>query len=394
MTGPEAPRAAAPARPSALRRAVWRALGARSFSKADVPPPVVAPDAPVRLYIAPVNSAGQGYRWARAAETLPGVAAVDMQHRTPRDFGFPADYALPTAAFLNSRSWQKAQFRAVSTGFTHVLMESARPMFGGLFGDDVEREVAALRAAGVKVAMVLHGSDLQQPSRHALAHEFSPFKDGEWDRTDELERQSLETKRLLGALGLPVFVSTPDLLDDWPAATILPVVIDVDAWLTDAPLLEREVPVVVHAPSSGAKKGTSMVHDTMTRLAAEGLVDYREFSGVPAAEMPALIAGSDIVLDQFRIGVYGVADAEAMAAGRLVLSYASESVRERVRAQRGLELPIVEVTPATLEATLRDVLARRDHYRAFAATGLPFARAVHDGTASAEALRGFLAPPA
>jgi hypothetical protein len=110
--------------------------------------------------------------------------------------------------------------------------------------------------------------------------------------------------------------------------------------------------------------------------------------------MPALIAGSDIVLDQFRIGVYGVADAEAMAAGRLVLSYASDSVRERVRAQRGLELPIVEVTPATLEATLRDVLARRDHYRAFAATGLPFARAVHDGTASAEALRGFLAPPA
>src|SRR5690606_29977100 len=144
----------------------------------------------------------------------------------------------------------------------------------------------------------------------ALAHPWSPFKDGEWDRTEFLERQSIETKRLLGALDAPVFVSTPDLLDDWPDARVLPVAIDVDAWLTDAPLLEREIPLVVHAPSRGAKRGTDLIHDLMVGPHDQGLMDYREFSGVPAVQMPEIIGGADIVLDQFRIGVYGVAAAE------------------------------------------------------------------------------------
>lgn len=352
--------------------------------------PVAIPPTPIRLYVAPANSAGQGYRWARAAETLPGVGAVNMQHRTERDFGFLADCSAPTETFWYSRAWQVAQFRAVRDGFTHVLMESTRPMFGRLFNEDVEWEIEALRAAGIRVAMVMHGSDLQQPSLHVPRHEYSPFRDGEWDKTPLLERRTREAKRVLHAVKAPVFVSTPDLLDDWPAARVLPIVIDVDAWVSEAPLLERDVPVVVHAPSNGAKKGTALIRDTMYSLTAEGLVDYREVSGVPAAEMPAHIAAADIVLDQFRIGVYGVLAAEAMAAGRLVLSYVGESVRERVRQERHLELPIVEVTPATLESTLRDVLARRDHYRAVAAEGLPFVRAVHDGTASAKALRDFL----
>src|SRR5690606_37573330 len=138
--------------------------------------------------------------------------------------------------------------------------------------------------------------------------------------------------------------------------------------------------------------GTDLIHDLMVGLHDQGLIDYREFSGVPADQMPEIIGGADIVLDQFRIAVYGVAAAEAMAAGRLVLSYASDSVRRRVLTRTGRDLPIVEVTPDTLEATLHDVLDRRDHYRGVAAAGLPFVRAVHDGSASAEVLRGFLVP--
>lgn len=360
------------------------------FTSKDVPAPVQAPHADIRVYIGPVNSAAQGYRWARAAELLPGVGAVSMQHRTARDFGFPADYALPTKIFSSSRRWQKAQLKAVTRGFTHVMIESQRPLFAGLFDHDLEREVEALRAAGLSVAMLCHGSDVRLPSRHAQLDEWSPFGSGEWDRTPALEKKALEARRLLAAIGAPVFVSTPDLLLDWPEAQWLPTVVDPELWRCSDPLLERSVPVVLHAPSNPVVKGSALIEPVMDKLVGEGLVEYRRVEGVQSSEMPAHYAAADIVLEQFRMGNYSVTSEEAMASGRLVIGHVHDQVRDHVRISSGLDVPVVEATPASLEAVLRDILADRARYRAIAAQGMEFVDALHDGRASAAVLEPFL----
>ncbi|GAA1513279.1 hypothetical protein BJ978_001969 [Agromyces terreus] len=388
---------------SALRRAAWRALGAMpeglqlrvnpskyGFAPGDRPPPPVAPATPVRLYVGAVNSAGQGFAWARAAERLPGVGAVDLQHRGEGGFGFPSDYSVPTTVFVRSEAWQRAHFRAVSRSFTHVIAESVWPLFTSRFDDDVEREVDAMRDAGVRVAILAHGSDIRLPNRHALIDEWSPFREGVWDATPTLQRQADAKHAILERLDVPVFVSTPDLLGDWPAATVLPLVVDTDRWRVDAEPLEREVPVVVHAPSRAVVKGTDAIRPVMHALAERGVVDYREFSGIPSAEMPARIADADIVLEQFRIGTYSVAAVEAMAAGRVVVGHVHEQVREYVRSAYGRELPVVQATPDTLEEVLLDLIARPDHARSIAAAGADFVRSVHDGRTSAQVLRPFL----
>lgn len=390
-------------RPAWARRVLWAAIGAcpewlqmrltpakYGFTAQDVPAPVVAPQTDIRLYIAPVNSAGQGYRWARAAEALPGVGAVNMQHRTDRDFGFPADYALPTLVFVRSLRWQRAQFRAVSRGFTHVMIESARPQFAGVFGGSVEREVDALRRAGVKVAMVFHGSDLRLPSRHAATHEWSPFRSGEWDRTPDLEVQAIEAQRVLAAIQAPVFVSTPDLLVDCVDARWLPTVVDVEQWRCAEPALQREVPVVVHVPSNPVVKGSDLIDDAVQRLAAEGLIEYRRIRGVAASEMPAIYAEADVVLDQFRLASYGVAALEGMAAGRVVVGDVGTQARDHVRAAYGREIPIVQANPSTIESVLRDIVSDRERYRALAVEGTEFVTAIHDGRAAAAVLAEFL----
>ena len=391
-------------RPSALRRAVSAALDAMperfqmrvnprkyGFTAKDVPAPVKPPTTDVRLYIAPVNSASQGYRWARAAELLPGVGAVSMQHRTAKDRGFPADYALPTRVFVMSHRWQKAQFKAVARGFTHVIIESQRPIFANLFDRDLEAEVAALRRAGVKVAMLCHGSDVRLPSRHGKLDRWSPFADGTWEQAPAMEERALEARRLMTAIDAPVFVSTPDLLLDWPAAHWLPTVVSPEDWRCSSPVLERPVPVVLHAPSNPVIKGSALIEPIMHKLAAEGLVEYRRVEGVPASEMPALNASADIVLEQFRIGTYSVTSQEAMAGGRLVVGHVHDQVRDHVRATQGLELPVVEATPDSLEQVLRDVLSDRARYQAVAASGVAYVETLHNGTASAAALADFLA---
>ena len=166
--------------------------------------------------------------------------------------------------------------------------------------------------------------------------------------------------------------------------------VEVDRWATDTAPMTSGRPVVAHAPSSAILKGSDLIDPIMRTLDAEGLVEYRRIEQVPAREMPDVYRSADIVLDQFRIGSYGVAACEALAAGRMVIASVSEQVREHVRSATGRELPILQASADELEQLIRDIVAAPAKYRGTAAAGVEFVRAVHDGRASAQVLRPFL----
>lgn len=361
------------------------------FDPDAVGPPRV-PETPVRLYIGPVNSAGQGWQWARAAErNLDGVGAVCQTIRLARDFAFPSDAEVPASVHAWSRRWAARHRREVTSGFTHVIVESERTLFGDETTSSVTAEVAELTRAGLLVAFVCHGSDIRLPSLHAESSEFSPFRPGLWEQTPLLERQAAANAAILRSLGLPVFVSTPDLLIDVPSARWLPVVVDVDAWTSAGPpFASRALPVVAHVPSRGIVKGTDVLDPLLRRLDEEGILRYRRVEGLTANQMHEAYSTADIVLDQFRIGSYGVAACEAMAAGRIVVAHVSDQVRGHVGQATGLELPIVQATFETLEAVLRAIIADPDAFGDAGEAGRDFVREVHDGRRSAEVLRPFL----
>lgn len=347
-----------------------------------------------RLLIGPVNSAGQAYAWARAAERLPDVAAANFMYRGGEDvFAYPADHSVPTPYFVSNHRWQHAQRRAIARNFTHVLIESGRRILGA--GDDVREDIAFLSGRGMKVGLLWHGSDIRTPSAHATMVDDSPFRDQKYVDQSRLEQLSLRNHALTTDAGLPSFVSTPDLLEFVPEATWLPVVVDSERWEKAAgrSVLRRERPVVVHAPSRAGLKGTALISATLGRLHDERLIDYREIAGIPAAEMPQVYGEADIVLDQFSLGIYGVAACEALAGGRIVVSHVSDQVRNTVRMATGRELPVIEAKAAELERVLRDIIAEPDHALRIAEQGPAFVHDVHDGTRSREALMSFLDLP-
>lgn len=366
--------------------------GHYKFDPADVPPPPAAPSTPVRLYIGPVNYAGQGWQWARAAENhLAGVGAVNMVARTGKGFGHPADNPVPVGVWAASRSWQRSQFEAVTSGFTHVIVESVRQPFGAMLDESVQRQVSRLVDSGLSVIMLCHGTDIRLPSRHIDLNPVSPFLDSLAPVIGVLERTARANRAVLDGLGLPVLVSTPDLLLDVPSADWLPVVVEVDRWQSDSVPLERKRPIVVHAPSHGSTKGSELIDPLLQRLDEEQLISYRRISGVPYSGVFEAYRDADIVLDQFRIGDYGVAACEAMAAGRVVVAQVSAHSRNVVADRTGLELPIVESTTDALEETLVGILHDRGHYQEVARAGTLFAAGAHDGRRSAEVLRPYLA---
>lgn len=344
-----------------------------------------------RLIVAPQNYAGQAFEWCRAVERAnEGTAAQNFMIRMPQDFRHAADYAVPVGAYAASGSWHRAWSAHVLGNATHVIVEGQKQPLGNILIDSTVTQVRRLQEAGIAVAMICHGSDVRVPSRHARAHVDSPFSAPGHVATARLERATRANLAVLKELALPTFVSTPDLLIDVPDARWLPVVVNPSRWAADRAPFERDVPIVVHAPSSGWIKGSELVDPIMSRLHGEGLIEYRRLSGIPHAAMADAYTTADIVLEQFRIGNYGVAACEAMAAGRLVIGYISDQVHSAVREQTGLELPIVRASHRELEGRIRALVADREFSRDIAASGPAFIKQVHDGAMSAKVLQDFL----
>jgi hypothetical protein len=343
-----------------------------------------------RLLIAPTNFAGQGRAWAQAWDQETGGSAVNWVFSANPAFGYGADYALPITVNAAPGDFQSAQFSLAVDHFQGVVMESGRALFGRLFGYSPGREALALRSAGLAVAALWHGSDIRLPSRHAASHRLSPYTEPSMRaRTAELESTARRNWRAMGHLGLAQLVSTPDLLDQVEGAIWCPVVVDESIRRREglAPVLPTgHPPRVVHVPSNPVLKGTDLVDPVLRRLADLGRIEYIRAEGLTAAEVLGLYESADIVADQFRMGIYGVAAAEAMALGRLVLSDVDQSVRQCVEDRTGLALPVCQVTAWQLEERLEEIIAGPEPFRQAAARGPAFVEAVHCGKRSAEAL--------
>lgn len=376
---------------------ILRKLGLKKSRNVPAPQLVSAPileglpdplTTPHRLLIGPTNSAGQGFRWASAVtQHVPGASAHSFRLSID-ERSFPVDYRVAVETFRHDLAWRATWTATVLERYTHVLIESNRPIFGA----QPERSVldaVRLREAGIAVAMIAHGSDVRAPSIHNELEEWSQFRHMDPKLVSSLEAIAQENLPVINGFDGPVFVSTLALLDFVPKGIWCPLVIDVDQWRCDDQILIREKPVVAHVPSS-VQKGSFLFDPILEAMATEGVIDYLRVSGVHPDGMPAIIKRADIVVDLLGEANYGVATCEAMAAGKPVVSHVSDRVRERVKERTGLDLPVVEATPPTMDKVIRDLISDRDQARDVARKGVEFVRAIHDGRKSAEALQPFL----
>ncbi len=364
---------------------------------AELPMGLPRTDAGVHLLIAPANYAGQSAAWARAVrEHGGGVQARNLAVGKPQaPFAFPADFP------LTSTEWRRPGVRAriaveAVLPATHVLLEAMRPVLGTTCGTaDADgwdfalgrADVDALLRSGRRVGLLFHGSEVRRPDRHRGEYRFSPFHSRQ--DAELTARMTAATERvhsLLEGFSGPVFVSTPDLLDDVPDATWLPVVVGADCFGASPPALQRRRPVVVHAPSNPFLKGTSVIEPVLKRLHAEGLVEYRRLDAIPSSFVTDFIREADVIVDQIVLGNPGVLAAESLAAGRLVVAHIARHVRDRFPEPP----PILEATPDTLESVLRSVARDPATQRDLAARGPAFAEQLHSGRLSAAVLAEFL----
>jgi len=158
-----------------------------------------------------------------------------------------------------------------------------------------------------------------------------------------------------------------------PDADVVPPGIDLRDFEAAAPS-GRARPLVVHAPSSRARKGTEHVIAACQQLP----VDLEIVEGLHHDEARERYRAADIVVDQLNAGWYGLFAIEAMALGKPVLTFLHDEAVARTEEAFGVRVPIVSVTRETLADRLAPLVESPELRAETGAASRAYVEAVHD----------------
>jgi glycosyltransferase involved in cell wall biosynthesis len=117
---------------------------------------------------------------------------------------------------------------------------------------------------------------------------------------------------------------------------------------------------VAHAPSKRAVKGTDAVLAAVDALRARGApIELDLIEGLPNREARLRYAAADVVIDQLRVGWYGMLAIESMALGKPVVVHLDEQAAAETEEAFGLELPLVRADEHSLEVVLAGLIEKR-----------------------------------
>jgi glycosyltransferase involved in cell wall biosynthesis len=238
-------------------------------------------------------------------------------------------------------------------------------------------DLLALRLAGKKVVFNFRGTEARAPS---IFKELSPYSyvaenpNRIFDKWTD--RRILKSIELVKTVANKVLVTDPEIQSYINGGEIVPRSIDTDLWRPARRAKQtKHRPLIIHAPSKRAIKGTASVLNCIASLKAEGYdFDFKLVEGLSNNSAKELYTEADIVIDQLRIGWYGVLAVECMALGKTVLAY----IRDDLIDTLGETPPLVPTTPTSLAADLRQLLDNKEQISVIGHLAREFTLKVHD----------------
>ncbi len=176
-------------------------------------------------------------------------------------------------------------------------------------------------------------------------------------------------------------VGSYDALRWVPDAEVIPPGLDLSRYPV-TPGRGGDRPLVVHAPSNRARKGTEHVE-----AACAGLpVDLEVVHGLPHEQAVDVYKRADLVVDQLNAGWYGLFAIEAMALGKPVVTFLHDEATRATEEAFGVEVPIANATKDTLADVVRRLVESPDERARRSLASRAYVEAVHDDEKIADRL--------
>jgi hypothetical protein len=132
-------------------------------------------------------------------------------------------------------------------------------------------------------------------------------------------------------------------------------------------------PIVVHAASDPEIKGTALISAAVEAVSRRVPVEFRLLTAVARVRVLEELARADLVIDQLNSVTSGVFALEAMRRGLPVLGEIDPAALAPYQA----ELPLVPVTPESLEAELEALVRDRERRARLGAAGKEYVERTH-----------------
>ena len=262
------------------------------------------------------NSAGQLSELARAVSwNRPDTTVELVAARTAFGPPLPRGRVLREGAAWATASSSEARMRRVLDDYTHLLSTPPGPSSGGGTASISWRTCRRCARPACSTRCCFTAATSATPTRIWPATSTPPYREAPPEVLAGSGTLAPRHRAIAAESGLPLFVTTLDLLDDVPEARWLPLMVDVDRWYCDAPVMERARPVVLHAPSKRWTKGSNAIISVLEGLDAAGMIEFRLAEGLPPARMRDLVRGADLVVDQLAIGCYSTFSVEGWPPG-------------------------------------------------------------------------------
>jgi glycosyltransferase involved in cell wall biosynthesis len=169
----------------------------------------------------------------------------------------------------------------------------------------------------------------------------------------------------------------------WPEYDVVPPAIVLRDW-EPSPIEPGRVVRVAHAPSKRAVTGTEAVIAAVEALRARGApIELDLIEGVPNREARLRYAAADVVVDQLRVGWYGMFAIESMALAKPVVVHLDADAAAETEEAFGLELPLVRADEGSLEDVLAGLVEVREQLPELGRRSREYVERVHAHTAVA-----------
>ncbi|WP_255606251.1 glycosyltransferase [Nitratireductor rhodophyticola] len=306
--------------------------------------------ATARIFHGPVSVAGQPWMIANAERGIGLQSDHVLLYPSGIARGYPAHRTLAVRSGFST--WSSVSRVLKEYDLLHLYTRPLVQRTGAhLFPSGSDLLMA--KAMGIPTVMHFQGSEVRLASSFRQKNPFHWLDEDDSVAQKIPERAQLKFIDLCRALSSRMIVLDPELRTYVPDAQIVERAIDLGEWQYVGPAHESR-PLVVHAPSNRLFKGTNYVLQAVEELKGEGVqFDFQLLEGLSNDEVRNVMQRSDIVVDQLRIGWYGVLACEAMALGKPVVAYIRDDLVDNFDGR----MPIVNCSPNSIKETLRRLIS-------------------------------------
>jgi hypothetical protein len=269
--------------------------------------------------------------------------------------------------------WLAARRRLIARHDVFVFMWAGKSLL------DYNSEYPFLKLLGKRIVSIFNGDDVRHWS--AYSQQLAPLiQENSSERLEDLDITYANDPLSRPLRNLRTAERYSDLILSVPNQSGLAlrpymhffVPLKMSEYKADIP--GRDIPLVVHAPSNRAVKGTDIILQTLERLKAEGyLFELRFLQGMSNSQVVSELTQADVVIDQLHFPLHGKLGVEAMASG-CALATCDRAGYEPFPANR----PIWHIDPENVGVQLKRLLSDRELRIRLAQEGRAYVERFHD----------------